>query len=75
MIPTIRCRSRRLTISISRPGSCIVSVSDTMIPRASAARVTPEAIAAKYGSAMSCTTSPSEVVRPRAIAWAVASGM
>ena len=40
----------------------------------SAASATPAAIEEKYGSAMSPTIRPSELVRPRAIAWALASG-
>ncbi len=45
-----------------------------MRPARSAARATPAAIVEKYGSAMSCTTSPSAVVRPRAMACALGSG-
>ena len=70
-----RCRLSRSTSPLSRLGSCWVLASVTCRPARSAARVTPAAIEEKYGSAMSCTTRPSDVVRPRAIACAFASGV
>ena len=46
----------------------------TMRSRSAAAAITPEAIAAADGSAMSCTISPTVVVVPRTMACALALG-
>ena len=46
----------------------------TASPCSSAPAITPSAIEEKYGSAMSCMTSPTESVRPRATAWAFGFG-
>jgi hypothetical protein len=74
MIARDRWRRASSTKASSRSGRCSVEASVTMRPSRSAARATPAAMVEKYGSAMSCTTSPSAVVRPRAIAWALGSG-
>ncbi|WNY35508.1 hypothetical protein Q9Q99_20205 [Curtobacterium flaccumfaciens] len=69
---TARGRSPATTSSTatSRDGSPPVEVIVTTGPASSAARIAPAAIAAKYGSAMSPTTSARVVVDPRATACA-----
>jgi hypothetical protein len=69
---TARARWARIvaTYSSSRSGLRRVLAMTTTRPRCSHWRITPSAIAEKYGSEMSCTTSPTTLLAPRAIACA-----
>ena len=55
---------------LASPAYGPVAVIVTISPRSSATRTTPEATAAKYGSAMSPTTSATTLLVPRATACA-----
>ena len=74
MIALARCRRSASTWRISVSGSDNVEPMVTIRSRSFAAAITPEAMAAAAGSAMSCTTSPTVVVVPRTIARALALG-
>ncbi len=75
MIASVRWATKASTPASSRAGLREVTESITCRCCAAAARCTPLAMAEKYGSAMSCTSSPSSPVADRASAWACAFGM
>jgi hypothetical protein len=74
---TARARWARsiATYCTSRLGLREVVPSVTISPRSSATCMTPAAMAEKYGSAMSWTTSPTVELVPRATAWACRLGV
>ena len=74
-IARARCARSVETYAISRSGSRKVLASMTRRSCSAAARITPAAIAAKYGSPTSWQISPTVLLEALASAWAWALGM